>query len=187
MTAQSRRQIGPGDRLELESAPGKRTLANLGVPTSLTRGGAAFDEPSRDHREAMRTEPLEHDGGNGYRTIRVLLADDHRIVREGLATMLMEEDDIQVVGQAADGQEAIELAVKTRPDVVLMDVTMPRVNGIEATRQITREMPRVRVIGLSMHDKKDLAQAMHDAGAAAYLTKTGCCEILIDTIRSQAT
>jgi DNA-binding NarL/FixJ family response regulator len=96
----------------------------------------------------------------------------------------MDEPDMEVVGQAADGQEAVELTAMVRPDVVLMDVTMPRLDGIEATRRIKSEMPYVRVIGLSMHEKEDLARAMQEAGAVAYLSKNGCSETLIETIRA---
>ncbi|NLX97354.1 MAG: response regulator transcription factor [Rhodopirellula sp.] len=135
---------------------------------------------------AASYRPPDESIGSRRRKIRVLLADDHRIIREGIATFLMDEDDIQVVGQACDGQEAVELAEEIRPDVVLMDVTMPRLDGIEATRRIKRKMPQIRVIGLSMHATDDLAKAMRSAGASAYLAKNDCCGILIDAIRSQA-
>ncbi len=116
-------------------------------------------------------------------SIRVVLADDHRILREGLASLLIEEPDLQVVGQAGDGLEAIELVRSTRPDVVLMDVTMPRLDGIEATRRITAEMPGIAVIGLSMHEEDDMADAMRSAGATAYLSKGGPADTLIAAIR----
>jgi CheY-like chemotaxis protein len=115
--------------------------------------------------------------------IRILLADDHRILREGLASLLSEEPDLEVVAQAVDGVEAIELARRTQPDVVLMDVTMPRLDGVAATRRITAEMSDVVVIGLSMHEEDDMADAMRSAGAAAYLSKGGPCDALIATIR----
>lgn len=116
--------------------------------------------------------------------IRILLADDHRILREGLASLLSEEPDLEVVAQAADGLEAIELARSTRPDVILMDVTMPRLDGIEATRRITAELASVAVIGLSMHEEDDMAEAMHEAGAVVYLSKGGPADVLVATIRN---
>jgi DNA-binding NarL/FixJ family response regulator len=116
--------------------------------------------------------------------IRVLLADDHRILREGLASLLSEEPDLQIVGQAVNGLEAIQLARSIHPDVILMDVTMPRLNGIEATRRITAEMSQVAVIGLSMHEEDDMADAMRSAGAVAYLSKDGPADVLIATIRA---
>jgi len=117
--------------------------------------------------------------------IRVLLVDDHRIVREGLAGILRGEPDIELVAEASDGQEAVERTERTEPDVVVMDVSMPRMDGTEATRIIRRDHPEIRVIGLSMHDREDLAQAMHEAGASAYLTKGGPASELIETIREQ--
>ena len=91
---------------------------------------------------------------------------------------------MEVVGAASDGQEAIELARSTRPHVILMDVTMPGVDGVQATRQITSEISKVAVIGLSMHEEEDMAKAMRAAGAAAYLSKGGASEELIAAIRS---
>ena len=119
----------------------------------------------------------------GNEKIRVLLADDHEILREGLATLLEEEPDIEVIGGAADGQMAVEMALRTKPNVVVMDVTMPLMNGVEATRRITRALPDVRVIGLSMHDEQDMAAAMLEAGATDYLPKGDSSEALIDAIR----
>lgn len=119
--------------------------------------------------------------------IRILLADDHRILRLALATILRDEQDLEVVGEAGDGQEAVELAARCHPDVILMDVTMPRLSGIEATRQITAAWPRVRVIGLSMHEEDGMAAQMRAAGAIAYLTKGGSAEELLDTIRREST
>jgi len=115
--------------------------------------------------------------------IRVLLADDHAILRRGLATLLADEPDMEVVAEAADGQQAVLLAKQVVPDVILMDVTMPRLNGIEATRRITAELPGICVIGLSMHDEADMAAMMRRAGAREYLTKDVSAESLIQAIR----
>jgi DNA-binding NarL/FixJ family response regulator len=121
----------------------------------------------------------------GRQRIRVLVADDHVILREGLTGLLTEEPDIDVVGQAGDGQEALELARRIAPQVVLMDITMPVLNGIDATRQIKAEMPQVRVIGLSMHEDQAMISAMYEAGADAYLVKSGPSEALVEAIRGQ--
>ena len=115
--------------------------------------------------------------------ICVLLVDDHKIMRQGLASMLQFEADIQVIAEAEDGQKAVEMARRHKPDVVIMDVNMPVMDGIEATKIITREFPQIKVIGLSMHIDPDVAIAMQKAGAAGYLTKGGPSEDLISAIR----
>lgn len=97
--------------------------------------------------------------------------------------MLNLHSDIQVVDQAADGEEAVEKARELNPDVILMDITMPKKDGIETTKIIHSELPHIRIIGLSMHDKQDQAERMIEAGASAYCTKDGSTEILLSEIR----
>lgn len=115
--------------------------------------------------------------------IRVLIVDDHHIVREGLAGLLRLERDLDIIGEASDGVMAVKLAGELSPDVIVMDVSMPLMNGIEATREIHRALPDIRIIGLSMHEKEDMAAAMRDAGAAAYLSKDGPSTDLVAAIR----
>jgi len=115
---------------------------------------------------------------------RVLVVDDHKIVREGLVGLMQFEPDIEIVGQASDGPQAIELAELLQPDVIVMDVNLGDMSGVEATKRILAKHPNVKVIGLSMHVDKDLAKAMRDAGAAAYLTKGGPSEDLLAAIRA---
>ncbi len=112
-----------------------------------------------------------------------MLADDHAIVRQGIANLLRDEPDIEVVGAATDGQEAVDLANKLSPDLILMDTSMPKLNGIEATRIIHKEFPNISIIGLSMFEGADRAQAMRDAGASVYLSKSGPVEELLSAIR----
>jgi DNA-binding NarL/FixJ family response regulator len=115
--------------------------------------------------------------------IRVLLADDHAVMREGLARLLGEHRDIEIVGQATHGLEAVQLTSKLQPDVILMDVSMPHMNGIEATRAIHQEFAQIRIIGLSMFEEPEQAQAMREAGAMVYLTKSGPSAELLKAIR----
>ncbi len=104
-------------------------------------------------------------------TIRVLLADDHGLVRAGLRALLNGLPDVEVVGEAGDGQEALEVIARTDPQVVLMDITMPRLNGFEATARITKQFPQIGVIMLSMHANEEYVRESLQAGARGYLLK----------------
>src|SRR5512136_3367890 len=118
--------------------------------------------------------------------IRVLIADDQRLMREGLATLLALADDIDVVAQAGDGAEAIELAKRHRPDVMLMDIQMPHINGVEATRTIRSILPRTQIIILTTFDDDEYLLSGLRAGACGYLLKDMPSEQLADAIRSAA-
>ena len=118
--------------------------------------------------------------------IRVLVADDHPVVRHGLCTMLEIEDDIVVVGRAADGEEAVAQARETRPDIILLDVQMPNVDGIEALRRIRAEDPEARVIVLTTYRDEDYVFPSLQAGARGYLLKDASREELADAIRRVA-
>ena len=98
----------------------------------------------------------------------MLLADDHEIVREGLRSLLSDEPDVEVVGEAANGREAVDQAYRLQPDVIIMDVAMPLINGDDATRQIKAHLPRTRVIALSMHEGPDMVEKMPRAGAEGH-------------------
>ena len=110
------------------------------------------------------------------------MVDDHPMVRQGLRAIVEQFDRIQVVGEAGNGQEAVQLAQTLRPDVAIMDVNMPVMDGIEATRRITTRYPHVVVIGLSVHNSPQVAEAMKQAGAAAFLTKDAAPEQLNQAI-----
>jgi DNA-binding NarL/FixJ family response regulator len=116
-------------------------------------------------------------------SIRVLLADDHRLVREGLAGLLRAEPDVDVIGQANDGAATVAMARALRPDVVIMDVQMPRLSGVDATQQILADDPRAKVIGLSGHDEPRLVAAMIDAGASGYVLKDSAFDELVSAVR----
>ena len=113
---------------------------------------------------------------------RVVLAEDHQMVREGLRSLLEHQDGIEVVGEATDGRAAVCLVRQVSPTVVVMDVSMPGLNGVEATRQIVAEMPGVKVIGLSMHADKRFIIEMLKAGASGYLLKASAFDELVGAI-----
>ena len=114
----------------------------------------------------------------------ILLVDDHRIVREGLRTLLGQQPDLEVVGEAADGRDAVTQARLLRPDVVVMDIAMPELNGVEATRLILAELPQARIVALSMYaDRRFVAEILR-AGALGYVLKDGAFEELALAIRT---
>jgi DNA-binding NarL/FixJ family response regulator len=113
----------------------------------------------------------------------VLLVDDHALVRRGFATLLAREPDLEVVGEADNGQRAVELTRQLTPDVIVMDVSMPVMNGIDATRAVLAEFPATRVIGLSMFEDPEQPEAMRQAGALGYLNKNDPAEVLLAAIR----
>jgi DNA-binding NarL/FixJ family response regulator len=115
--------------------------------------------------------------------IRVVIADDHKLVREGFQLLLSRASDIQVVGEARDGQEAVELVGRLAPDVVLMDITMPRMNGIEATKQIREQCCKTQVIIVSMVSDETLLSQAHAYGAKGHISKNDCFDRLISEIR----
>jgi DNA-binding NarL/FixJ family response regulator len=115
-------------------------------------------------------------------SIRILLADDHALLRQGTAELLRREPDLHVVGEAGDGQRAIELTEKLKPDLVIMDVRMPVLSGIEATRRIRQSMPAVRVLVLTAHDDLQYVFSLLQAGASGYLLKTAPISDLVSAI-----
>ena len=116
--------------------------------------------------------------------IRVLLADDHSILREGIRALLEKEEDIEVVGEASNGEEAVARTRELLPDVVVMDIAMPKINGLEAADQIRTAMPSVKVLILTMHDDEQYLAGMLKAGAAGYVVKTAASVDLVSAIRA---
>ena len=116
--------------------------------------------------------------------IKVLLAEDHTITREGIRRVLEDERDLKVIGEAGDGEEAIQMATKIQPDVVIMDIAMPKLNGIEATRQIKLIRPSTAVLILSAYDDDEYIFGLLEAGAAGYLLKTVSGDQLTSAIRA---
>jgi DNA-binding NarL/FixJ family response regulator len=115
---------------------------------------------------------------------RVLLADDHNMVRQGLVAILRAEADFEVVGEASDGHEAVERALSLRPDVVVLDIAMPRLDGLEAARRIRKALPMTRILVLTMHEEEEYVLRMVRAGAAGYLVKDGAAVELVEALRA---
>ena len=115
--------------------------------------------------------------------IRVLIAEDHAIVRQGLKILIRADPEMEVSGEAANGRQALQMAKKTQPDVVVMDVAMPIMNGLEATRNILRQQPRSKVLVLSSYSDDESVQKLVQAGAAGYLTKHSASTDLLEAIR----
>jgi DNA-binding NarL/FixJ family response regulator len=118
--------------------------------------------------------------------IRIVLADDHGVVRQGFRRILDAQSDMEIVGEASNGREALEIATKLSPDVVVMDVAMPELNGIEATRRMGEAAPRTRVLALSMHKDSVYVREILRAGARGYLLKDSVDEDLIAAVRAIA-
>jgi DNA-binding NarL/FixJ family response regulator len=117
-------------------------------------------------------------------SIRIMIADDHEIVRNGLRSLIEQELDMEVIAEADNGRNAVRLALELAPDVVIMDIAMPELNGIEATRQIITARPHIKVIALSMHADKRYVMEMLKAGASGYILKDNAYEELARAIRT---
>ena len=164
-----------GGHLEIASAPGQGSCLTLVAPL----GRAVLRPVTSPVAAPAEAEP----GLRAPRRLRVLVVDDHALVRRGFATLLAGEPDLEVVGEAENGQQAIELTRQRSPDVILMDISMPVMNGIDATRAIHAESPAIRVIGLSMFEDPEHPEAIRQAGAVAYLSKSDTAEALLTAIR----
>ena len=143
-------------------------------PAKLRMARIANSEPPRCPKDHVQQK------------MRIVLADDQRVVRDGLAALLEKQPDIEVAGRAADGQDALDQVHKLKPDVLIIDVKMPHMDGVSATRRITAEWPSIAVIGLTMYDDDIRHQAMLNAGAVECLMKTGSRENLLTAIRTAA-
>jgi PAS domain S-box-containing protein len=174
-----------GGRLDVISAVGAGARFTIVAPRRLGQPAAQQPAAQAGPRPGIagRLPAVRSRRGRRGAKIRLLLVDDHAVVRQGLAALLAEEPDLHIVAEASNGLEAVEITRQVCPDIVLMDFSMPKMDGVEATRIIRAEMPNAKVIGLSMYEEADRAAAMIGAGAFAYLTKSGEFEDLIDTIR----
>jgi two-component system response regulator NreC len=118
--------------------------------------------------------------------VRILIADDHGVLRAGLRALLNAEPDLQVVGEAGDGWEALRLAAELQPDLMLMDISMPGLDGLEATRLLRRRHPRLRILLLTLHEEEDLVREAIEAGASGYIVKRAAESELLGAVRAVA-
>jgi len=176
---------GQLDILDIQSAPGKgarfRSTLPRTDPSLLTTDVAA---DARRHDSGWQ-ERLAFDTASGTpKALRIVIADDPAVVRAGLRGMFSRRPPLQVVGEAANGVEAISQAIALRPDVVVMDVSMPQMNGIEATREIHSVLPHIQIVGLSTYADENTERLMREAGALAYFTKNDGTDRLINCLLS---
>ena len=190
-----------GGGFEMHSAPGEGTTAILQLPLEYQSGMAAErtgepgvgsepDEAVSGPIEPGLSESVRGSSLHSSPRIRVLLVDDHQMLRQGLRTIVNGHPRLEVVGEAGDGLEAIELARVFKPDVVVMDVNMPRCDGVMATKRIKEEFPEMKILALSMHNSPDIVERMRQAGACGYLTKESAggqlCRAIVEATKSES-
>ena len=172
-----------GGDFDIQSMQGNGTTVRISAPLQTT----AFDVPPKKAQPAKavkpsnrRDEPANQNSSSG--PIRVMLVDDHEVMRKGLSLLLSRNENIVVIAEAANGAQAVEEAQRLNPDAILMDISMPVMDGIEATRRIISRQPHIRIIGLSMHAAEDQEVQMRSAGAVGYLSKTGNPDEIVSAI-----
>lgn len=161
--------------MEIASNPGKGTKVRISIPAG--RADSARAAGGENLPEEVPQQPVEERG-----KIRLLVVDDHAVVRKGIIEVLQRQPEMEVIGEAADGEQAIVETRRLHPTTVLMDLSLPGISGVEATRAITKEMPEVHVIGLSMYRNGEAAKEMQEAGADGYIPKDCPIDQLIAAI-----
>jgi PAS domain S-box-containing protein len=175
-----------GGGIEIVSSPGAGSRCTVWISDAPAALGRPADQRASNRETAGTGESRGHaalSDRNG-RKCRILIVDDHALVREGLALQIRQQPDLEIVGEAEDGETAVLLAKQLQPDVVTMDLSLPGIDGVEAARQIHAALPATRIIGLSMFEETRQAKAMREAGAVAYISKTASIETLLGTIRA---
>lgn len=172
-----------GGDFEIQSRPGRGTTTRISVPlrpSALGEPEPEVEASAAQYAEHRREAANQNSAGSA---IRVMLVDDHGVMRKGLSSLLSRHKDIDVVAEAANGVQAVEAAQHLNPDVILMDINMPVMDGIKATHIIHSRMPRVPIIALSMHDDDLQAAVIKKAGAASFLSKSGNSDEIVAAIR----
>jgi CheY-like chemotaxis protein len=173
-----------GGSLDVQSSPGKGTTATLTLPLLCLAGEHESTMPTGDLAERKFAGHRREDSTlQENKRTSVLLVDDHAMVRQGLRAVLEGYDDVEIIGEACNGEEAVAAVCQLHPQVVIMDINMPRLNGIEATAEIKARYPDISVIGLSVNSGGDNRSAMLRAGASALLTKEAAVDELYKAIQ----
>jgi PAS domain S-box-containing protein len=173
-----------GGHLDIQSDPGKGSRFTLTLPRTGLPGVAADGTEAQRRDTAWQERLVYGSASDRSKSLRILIADDHPVARGGLRELFGKRPELQVVGEAASGVEAIAQAVALQPDVIVMDVSMPQMNGIDATREIHRSMRHIRIVGLSTHDDESTERLMRKAGAEAYFAKNEGTDRLLDYLLS---
>jgi PAS domain S-box-containing protein len=177
LSIQERARYMGGD-LKIESTPGKGSSFTLTLPSGLTKAGQQ-NEIVQDTVLVNGTGPVSSDPGT---IVRVLIADDHQVMRQGLNSIIEGWPEIEVVGEAENGREAVDMAGMLQPDVIIMDVSMPIMDGIEATRFIKNRFPNIRILGLTMYEDTHIHEKILEAGADAFISKGESTSRLLEAI-----
>ncbi len=168
--------------LEITSRPGKGTLVTARLPISNRRAETSdLEQDPKIHEAPARSEDAAS-GPNGWRK-RILIADDHDVLRRGIRTMLESDPDLEVCGEAVDGRDALEKTLAQAPDLVILDINMPIMNGLDVLRQIVRYRPQTKVLAFSVHDSKQIVEEILAAGAHSYLSKATAGQHLVREVR----
>ena len=194
------RMLSLGGKFVLTSSAGQGTTATLVLPleecpvasSSVTSHGSTMGDatgPGNGEQTDRTTDQagrpaVKHSNNEDTPQVRVLVADDHSMIRQGLCSLLKDYSDIQVVGEAANGEEAVAMTDTLLPDVILMDINMPKLDGVEATRRVKQKHPDVAVIGLSILVAEQVEATMREAGAVAFVNKEAAFEELYETIHT---
>jgi CheY-like chemotaxis protein len=168
--------------LEITSRPGKGTLVTAILPISSRR--PEISEAFQDHKvqEARLVAVDASPESNGWPK-RILIADDHDVLRRGIRTMLESDPDLEVCGEAVDGRDALEKTLTQTPDLVILDINMPIMNGLDVLRQIVRHRPQTKVLAFSVHDSKQIVEEILAAGAHSYVSKATAGQHLVHEVR----
>jgi CheY-like chemotaxis protein len=168
--------------LEITSRVGKGTLVTAILPISSRR--AEVSAPYQDSEiHVVQAAPIEEPAENSGWRKRILIADDHDVLRRGIRTMLESDPELEVCGEAVDGKDALEKTLAQAPDLVILDINMPIMNGLDVLRQIVRLKPQTKILAFSVHDSKQIVEEILAAGAHSYLSKATAGQHLVHEVR----